>query len=400
MASDDEDTGTQVINHAVQALRNAREAENALLAAAATRQTAKARFDIAELVLDRAEDVVGNCVVTLENHISDVQERLSQVKAALSAPSTPQTPRRRTKASSQTPTTQSRTPTASQSKQPKQRHASGVDDPFSTPGNSQQHRSEAPTSPHQQRQHSQNSGERSAVTPSASAPRAAPVSPAIPTTPGPHRSQNSDERSAVTPSSASAPRAAPVAPAIPPAAPLVTLWLPPPSSTIRYIRSTDTIEVLQEVPRFSEADMEALSITEDMFLEPEYRPDHKPSRYSDSLNTGEILTGAIAICPPPRGQHIYRSFVDGLLGKNCYVECLEFGIFSLLKMDIGPNVFFIVVQGVRPGIYTRTKQLVSDGLVWRGGVVVRLLGTAADAHRVFQKFNAAGKVGYWRRTIA
>ncbi|KAF9060461.1 hypothetical protein BDP27DRAFT_1370538 [Rhodocollybia butyracea] len=79
---------------------------------------------------------------------------------------------------------------------------------------------------------------------------------------------------------------------------------------------------------------------------------------------------------------IHRRFLGPKLGAAAYEECRTTGILAALK-DKMANEHFIVVKGENPGVYVR-QTVVSKGLKWHGGEIIRLIGNAKDAQDLFK----------------
>ncbi|KAK7041697.1 hypothetical protein VNI00_008986 [Paramarasmius palmivorus] len=365
----DTDTRDRAINQAVQAVQRATQLQQALVTAANRRDFATTRRANADQEVVQAETEIGDCLNSLEETLEQIRGTIGQAKKILSAPSTPKTPRTRKGVGTQT-SVHALTPTPSQHSDLRSASvvSQGDADAHSVPGTPRQRSRPAPFSPMELR----------------------------------HLTE------LVQPSHGPTPPNSPTKPSGPSA---FVMRLPTASATIRLIKPTDSIEVLQIPPPFDAGDLEALAITEEQFLRPEMSPDGFTTRYIvyygvnrsygyfDRWPTLERqgdrdILGASILCDNRKGT-VKRSFHDGVWARKCYVECLQYNIFHMLGQDIGTRVFYIVVKGVEPGVYTSRMGLVKDGLNWHAGVVYRLLGDRADAERLFRLFDAAGHVVKW-----
>ncbi|KAJ3715183.1 hypothetical protein C8R42DRAFT_726115 [Lentinula raphanica] len=105
-----------------------------------------------------------------------------------------------------------------------------------------------------------------------------------------------------------------------------------------------------------------------------------------------VVDGADSICNPALHSHVVGSFNDVERAQTFYQEFVDTGIADLLQNESVTNENFIVCQGVKPGVYSNRKSLVIEGLQYRGGVVVRYIGSFGDALAQLETFRTEGKV--------
>ncbi|KAJ3965623.1 hypothetical protein EV361DRAFT_938453 [Lentinula raphanica] len=106
-----------------------------------------------------------------------------------------------------------------------------------------------------------------------------------------------------------------------------------------------------------------------------------------------VIVGADSICNPALHSYIVGSFNDVDRARAFYKEYVDTGVAVLLQNN--PAVAcenFIVCHGVKPGVYDNRKSLILTGLQYRGGVVVRYIGSYGDALAQLEAFRAEGKV--------
>ncbi|KAK7053062.1 hypothetical protein VNI00_004383 [Paramarasmius palmivorus] len=117
------------------------------------------------------------------------------------------------------------------------------------------------------------------------------------------------------------------------------------------------------------------------------RWDDGPRRVPDSQGASKHLNA-------PPGEHaIWRGFHSGRMADHCYDEYKSSGVFHVLCEPLDDEVQYIVVRGARPGIYTSRLDVIRRGLGFRGGSVLRFVGSPEDAFRAFQDYLRAGKTG-------
>ncbi|EEB89711.1 hypothetical protein MPER_12161, partial [Moniliophthora perniciosa FA553] len=195
-------------------------------------------------------------------------------------------------------------------------------------------------------------------------------------------------------------------PTVPPKAPNHSVEImPKPGTTLRIKGTPEVVEILSTP---SEFDPSELNYIDDGFLLPEVSPDQKPVRYIVYLGShgntygffdrwktlireDKSIIGAELLCNGT-GFYIVKGFVDGVRAKRFYTECLHYRIFELLQQPEGDRVFYLVIQGVCPGIYYKRQALVHTGLGYRGGWVYRLIGTKNEANALFRRYQLAKKV--------
>ncbi|ESK81551.1 hypothetical protein Moror_5101 [Moniliophthora roreri MCA 2997] len=185
--------------------------------------------------------------------------------------------------------------------------------------------------------------------------------------------------------------------------------MPPSGSMIQTVRTPENIEVLLTPSPFQELEIDHI---EDGFLLPKVSPDNKPVRYIiyyvlnqsygyfDRWSTLEHepknIVGASVLCS--NGDHLAKELIDGAQAKAYFLECKQYSIFELLKLPEGPQVSYVVVQGIAPGVYTKHKSLVHLGLGYQRGLVYYVIGdrSVADARALFACLTKAGKVVTWQ----
>ncbi|KAK7053235.1 hypothetical protein VNI00_003860 [Paramarasmius palmivorus] len=89
-------------------------------------------------------------------------------------------------------------------------------------------------------------------------------------------------------------------------------------------------------------------------------------------------------------QALIKRFNDAALGLQCYDDCVRYDLFKLLAVPWEAGEHFVVLAGVAPGVYNGRGQLMKLGLRWRGGEVIRVLGTEAEAQAYFEHHEHAG----------
>ncbi|KAK7020270.1 hypothetical protein VNI00_017762 [Paramarasmius palmivorus] len=90
-------------------------------------------------------------------------------------------------------------------------------------------------------------------------------------------------------------------------------------------------------------------------------------------------------------QALIKRFNDAALGIQCYDDCVSYDLLKLLAVPWEAGEYFVVLVGVVPGVYNGRGQLMKCGLRWRGGEVVRVLGTEAEAKAYFEHHDRAGQ---------
>ncbi|KAE9394212.1 hypothetical protein BT96DRAFT_998685 [Gymnopus androsaceus JB14] len=87
---------------------------------------------------------------------------------------------------------------------------------------------------------------------------------------------------------------------------------------------------------------------------------------------------------------VFKGFHTFDIAQNHYQEAEDTGILELLHYNAGPETLYIMIQGVKPGV----GLLMKEGLLWRGGIAMSAVGTAAQGHAVFNWWQNNGKVRY------
>ncbi|KAK7015550.1 hypothetical protein VNI00_019084 [Paramarasmius palmivorus] len=90
-------------------------------------------------------------------------------------------------------------------------------------------------------------------------------------------------------------------------------------------------------------------------------------------------------------NRLIKKFPDAKLAKKCYDDCVRWGVLDLLAEPWAANELFIVVKGANPGVYSGRGRLLKVGLRWRGGYVVRVLGTEPEAKLFYETYVAGGE---------
>ncbi|KAK7054878.1 hypothetical protein VNI00_003341 [Paramarasmius palmivorus] len=91
----------------------------------------------------------------------------------------------------------------------------------------------------------------------------------------------------------------------------------------------------------------------------------------------------------------HKGFKSAARARAYFQECIDSGVFEALKAEAsnsGNKLFYIVTDGVAPGVYNTKYGLVRDGLQWRGGVVTVFEGTETDADSLFEEYENGGYV--------
>ncbi|KAE9391194.1 hypothetical protein BT96DRAFT_945547 [Gymnopus androsaceus JB14] len=76
-----------------------------------------------------------------------------------------------------------------------------------------------------------------------------------------------------------------------------------------------------------------------------------------------------------------------------YKDAVFKGFHCCIAM-LDQKQIYIVIQGVKPGVYCRRGLLMKEGLLWRGSVAMSAVGTAAQGHVVFNQWQNDGKVSF------
>ncbi|KAE9390552.1 hypothetical protein BT96DRAFT_782189, partial [Gymnopus androsaceus JB14] len=91
---------------------------------------------------------------------------------------------------------------------------------------------------------------------------------------------------------------------------------------------------------------------------------------------------------------LHKSFPNLEQAELHYQEAKNTGVINMLKHDVQADDVYVVLQGVKPGVYICRGLMMSDGLGWWGGVVMALNGTASQACAMFNHWKMQGKVRY------
>ncbi|KAJ3871091.1 hypothetical protein F5051DRAFT_312527, partial [Lentinula edodes] len=76
---------------------------------------------------------------------------------------------------------------------------------------------------------------------------------------------------------------------------------------------------------------------------------------------------------------IFKKFNDYPTAKMYYEELVDSKILDLLQPAPEKDEVFIVIQGVRPGVYVKRISLCVEGLAWQGGEVMATVGCKSNA---------------------
>ncbi|KAJ4489752.1 hypothetical protein C8J55DRAFT_410293, partial [Lentinula edodes] len=77
-------------------------------------------------------------------------------------------------------------------------------------------------------------------------------------------------------------------------------------------------------------------------------------------------------------HRIFKKFNDYSTAKMYYEELVEYKVLDMLQPAPEKDEVFIVIRGVRPGVYVK-RCVACGGLAWRGGEVMVAVGSKSDA---------------------
>ncbi|KAE9395676.1 hypothetical protein BT96DRAFT_791434, partial [Gymnopus androsaceus JB14] len=77
---------------------------------------------------------------------------------------------------------------------------------------------------------------------------------------------------------------------------------------------------------------------------------------------------------------VFKSFSTLEEATNRYNEAKHTGIINLLADEPQPGDIYIVIEGVKPGVYMQRGTMMASGLDWRGGLAMVTTGTASQAN--------------------
>ncbi|KAJ4489745.1 hypothetical protein C8J55DRAFT_389430, partial [Lentinula edodes] len=78
-------------------------------------------------------------------------------------------------------------------------------------------------------------------------------------------------------------------------------------------------------------------------------------------------------------HRIFKKFNDYPTAKMYYEELVDSKILDMLQPAPEKDEVFIVIQGVRPGVYIKRCVACSIGLAWQGGEVMATVGCKSNA---------------------
>ncbi|KAJ3871439.1 hypothetical protein F5051DRAFT_446188 [Lentinula edodes] len=85
---------------------------------------------------------------------------------------------------------------------------------------------------------------------------------------------------------------------------------------------------------------------------------------------------------------IFKKFNDYPTAKMYYEEHVESKVLNMLQPAPEKDEVFIVIRGVRPGIYVKRITLLVGGLAWWGGEVMVAVGSKSDVLKVFAQWDS------------
>ncbi|EEB94198.1 hypothetical protein MPER_07030, partial [Moniliophthora perniciosa FA553] len=88
---------------------------------------------------------------------------------------------------------------------------------------------------------------------------------------------------------------------------------------------------------------------------------------------------------------VYKGFDNVDLAQQFYEECKATGVLQELEAVPHRTEWFVVSQGIKPGVYRR-KYVMSVGLGWKGGRVRRILGKKTEADAMLKRMKDNGAV--------
>ncbi|KAE9388765.1 hypothetical protein BT96DRAFT_835809 [Gymnopus androsaceus JB14] len=87
---------------------------------------------------------------------------------------------------------------------------------------------------------------------------------------------------------------------------------------------------------------------------------------------------------------VFKAFNNIEQARLHYKEAKCTGVIQLLKQDPQPDDIYIVVQGVRPGVYLHCT-LMAAGLAWHGSVAMVTTGMASQGQAILTQWTNEGK---------
>ncbi|KAE9403704.1 hypothetical protein BT96DRAFT_814734, partial [Gymnopus androsaceus JB14] len=91
-------------------------------------------------------------------------------------------------------------------------------------------------------------------------------------------------------------------------------------------------------------------------------------------------------------EAVFKGFGTLAAAQNHHAEAIATGVIALLKRDPEAGDIYIIIKGVKPGVYKCHGLLMKDGLGWRGGEAMYSSGTASQAKAVFRQWEQDGHV--------
>ncbi|KAK7032202.1 hypothetical protein VNI00_013376 [Paramarasmius palmivorus] len=95
---------------------------------------------------------------------------------------------------------------------------------------------------------------------------------------------------------------------------------------------------------------------------------------------------------------IWRAFTNTTIAHEFHSELERNRIFHLLRKPADETTYFIVIEGVNPGVYQNKLDFISTGLRWRGGRVERHVGDYQSAMDAFRMYRQRREVHTWLDT--
>ncbi|KAK7021956.1 hypothetical protein VNI00_017135 [Paramarasmius palmivorus] len=130
-----------------------------------------------------------------------------------------------------------------------------------------------------------------------------------------------------------------------------------------------------------------------LHVDPSELPEFCPHSKHRTWVNHKGLKGATNVVPESfKSQRICRGFMDVDLANKYYQECLDSGIFDLLKHEYPRDCRYLVLRGTKPGVYDSKKNLVIKGLSYRSSEVRTFNGTMAAAWALWRQFKQNGEV--------
>ncbi|KAE9391453.1 hypothetical protein BT96DRAFT_945352 [Gymnopus androsaceus JB14] len=89
---------------------------------------------------------------------------------------------------------------------------------------------------------------------------------------------------------------------------------------------------------------------------------------------------------------VFKAFCMLEIVEKCYQEAKDTGMLDVLHHKTEWETVYVVIQGVKPGMYIRWGLLIKEGLDWRGRVVMFAIGSASQGRAAFNQWKNTGKV--------